>query len=134
MGILIPEDAKQIAEATFHCSICEALATHVELFVSSSIEEGRSGEPGGFLRAMGFIGEIEMVVSAEKIDELQGYMRRKSAQEMHEIYIKYAPCFCLQCERAYCKDHWVMSLEFDDGFYDCTRGSCPAGHEQLLDD
>src|SRR5688572_8264702 len=134
MGILIPEDAKQIADATFHCAVCERLATCLQLFASSGIDEAREGSTGGFLRVTGFLGEIEMVVSVEKIRELQTHMGKRSAREMHRMYLKYAPSFCLQCEKAYCKDHWVMSLEFDDGYYDCTRGSCPAGHEQLLDD
>ena len=42
---------------------------------------------------------------------------------------------CRQCGVAYCQRCWKVGWpEFDDGFYDCTRGECPKGHEQTLDD
>ena len=64
----------------------------------------------------------------------QTYIGQKSAENMHDMYLKYAPCFCLQCQKAYCADHWRMNLVFDDAYYDCTDGVCPEGHEQMLDD
>jgi hypothetical protein len=134
MGMLIPGDAKQIAEAVFVCTICEKVATHLKLFMPSKNEETQAGKSGGFLRVSGFLGEIEMVVAAAEISQLQAYIEQRRAQEMHEIYLKYAPCFCLQCEKTYCADHWQKSLVFDDGYYDCTDGVCPEGHEQMLDD
>ncbi len=37
--------------------------------------------------------------------------------------------------RRYRERCWdVEPPEFDDGFYDCTRGTCPKGHPQTLDD
>ena len=134
MGLLIPEDAEQIAETVFTCAICGEVACHLKLFVASASEEPQAGQLRSFLRASGFIGEIEMLVSGEEKDRLQAYMARRSAKEMHELYLKYAPCFCVQCGRAYCAAHWQMSLAFDEGFYDCTDGVCPEGHEQMLDD
>ena len=41
---------------------------------------------------------------------------------------------CHTCELNYCSTCWSTRVEFDDGFYDCMRGRCPRGHEQLLDD
>ncbi|MBS2031276.1 MAG: hypothetical protein JST54_25480 [Deltaproteobacteria bacterium] len=43
--------------------------------------------------------------------------------------------FCRECGRAYCSTCWsIGAAELDDGFYDCTRGTCPEGHEQVVDD
>ena len=42
--------------------------------------------------------------------------------------------YCPACDRAYCGDHYVMLAEYDEGFYDCTRGTCPEGHKRLVDD
>ena len=42
--------------------------------------------------------------------------------------------YCPNCDRAYCKDHWDLEEEWDEGFYDCTYGTCPEGHRRLLDD
>ena len=42
---------------------------------------------------------------------------------------------CRQCAVVYCEKCWTVGPpEFDDGFYDCTRGTCPKGHRQTLDD
>ncbi len=39
-----------------------------------------------------------------------------------------ASFYCPDCGASYCKDHWQQQVEFDDGFYDCTYGTCPQGH------
>jgi hypothetical protein len=132
--MLIPKDAKEIAEAVFVCAICQAVATRLELFAPSRIDETQADKSGGFLRVSEFLGEIEIVVSGAEIGQLQTHMEQQNAQEPHEMYLEYAPCFCLQCEKAYCANHWQTSLVFDDGYYDCTDGVCPEGHEQMLDD
>lgn len=41
---------------------------------------------------------------------------------------------CPACERCYCAGHWVEVPVFDDGFYDFTTGTCPRGHETMIDD
>lgn len=41
---------------------------------------------------------------------------------------------CSSCQLNYCSACWRTWIEFDDGFYDCTRGRCPHGHEQALAD
>jgi hypothetical protein len=47
---------------------------------------------------------------------------------------EYAPSWCPTCGATYCADHWLVSVEHDQGFYDLTRGRCPEGHERILDD
>ena len=29
---------------------------------------------------------------------------------------------------------WRTYVLFDEGFYDCTMGRCPRGHEHMIDD
>ena len=42
---------------------------------------------------------------------------------------------CQTCGRAYCEQCWTIGAPvFDEGFYDYTSGTCPAGHEQMVDD
>ncbi len=42
---------------------------------------------------------------------------------------------CLACNRVYCEQCWAIGAPvFDEGFYDYTAGTCPAGHEQVVDD
>ena len=42
--------------------------------------------------------------------------------------------YCPQCDRIYCARHYSPREEYDEGFYDCTRGTCPQGHSRILDD
>ena len=42
--------------------------------------------------------------------------------------------YCPQCRRVYCGDHYLLATEYDEGFYDCTRATCPAGHRRMVDD
>ena len=43
-------------------------------------------------------------------------------------------CYCPDCNKIYCKNHMKRRVVYDDGFYDCTYGTCPNGHERIIDD
>jgi hypothetical protein len=45
-----------------------------------------------------------------------------------------APFYCPDCALNYCRADWRSYVSFDEGFYDCTRGRCPRGHEHMIDD
>src|SRR5215218_306799 len=47
---------------------------------------------------------------------------------------EWAPFYCPECDQCYCRDHWRQQMEFDEGFYDFTLGTCPRGHTRILDD
>jgi hypothetical protein len=39
------------------------------------------------------------------------------------------------CHLAYCAAHWAdVAPTFDEGFYDATYATCPAGHRVMIDD
>ena len=40
--------------------------------------------------------------------------------------------YCPACGRVYCRSHYQLVTEYDDGFYDCTRGTCPEGHRRMV--
>jgi hypothetical protein len=45
--------------------------------------------------------------------------------------------YCPECDKVYCRNHMrteVVMDEDDPGFYDCTYGTCPAGHRRMIDD
>ena len=42
--------------------------------------------------------------------------------------------YCPECDKIYCWEHYNARVEYDDGFYDCTMGECPAGHRRMIDD
>jgi predicted RNA-binding Zn-ribbon protein involved in translation (DUF1610 family) len=57
------------------------------------------------------------------------------ARALHALDPELAPFHCPACGRTYCGDHWRVEDVFDeDGFHDAIRGTCPEGHERLLED
>ena len=54
--------------------------------------------------------------------------------ELRRIDWELAPFYCPECGQAYCRADWHTYVVFDEGFYDCTIGTCPAGHRHTVDD
>jgi hypothetical protein len=60
---------------------------------------------------------------------------RTDLLELHRLDSDAFGFICGKCGFAYCIDCWENVHEtFDEGFHDDTRGRCPEGHEQMLQD
>jgi len=87
------------------------------------------------LRRTGFIGEVMKFGDAEELHRLLERIRSADFASARGSDADFVAFHCRQCNRSYCERCWRMGPpEFDDGFYDCTRGTCPEGHEQIVDD
>lgn len=54
---------------------------------------------------------------------------------LHALDPELAPFWCPACAKVFCGAHWTVVDVFDDeGFHDAIRGTCPAGHERMLED
>jgi len=42
--------------------------------------------------------------------------------------------YCPKCDKIYCATHYKPEEEWDEGFYDCTYGTCPEGHRRIIHD
>ncbi len=42
--------------------------------------------------------------------------------------------YCPECDTIYCATHYTPEEEWDEGFYDCTYGTCPEGHRRIIHD
>lgn len=69
-------------------------------------------------------GLVELVSGVDVVDPL--VVRR--------LDWELAAFCCVSCRLNYCPTCWTTWAEFDDGFFDCMRGRCPRGHEQMLAD
>lgn len=61
-------------------------------------------------------------------------LRAIDADALYSIDPEFAPFLCRECAKSYCTQCWATWVDFDDGFYDCTRGRCPSGHVRVMDD
>ncbi|MBV9384722.1 MAG: hypothetical protein JOY82_22805 [Streptosporangiaceae bacterium] len=60
--------------------------------------------------------------------------RAPDPAELRRIDWELAPFYCPDCGLCYCRADWHTYVLFDEGFYDCTMGTCPAGHRHMVDD
>ncbi len=74
------------------------------------------------------------IFAPERLAPLADALRAGDGKALVNIDREYAPSYCYQCATHYCRTCWEVWVEYDDGFYDCTRGRCPEGHERSLDD
>lgn len=58
-----------------------------------------------------------------------------SAAALYALDPELTPFYCPDCTRSYCGEHWRRENVFeDDYFHEGIRGTCPEGHERLLED
>jgi hypothetical protein len=92
-------------------------------------EAGRLTIVEGELRRVTFTGTLTQPATHAVRDAL-GH-----ARALHALDFELAPFYCPPCDRVYCGEHWRRFDVFDDdGFHDSIRGTCPTGHERMLED
>jgi hypothetical protein len=65
---------------------------------------------------------------------VEAALRSLDPVALYAIDREYAPFWCRSCGKSYCSACWVVWVDYDESFYDCTRGRCPEGHERIMDD
>lgn len=115
----------------FHCRTCGDVAGTVTLVPSAA--------GAAHLSISGLMFQETTDVTGDRLRRLQAVLATGQARDLYDIEPLWASFFCPQCDCSYCKQHWTVSLQFDDdddfpGWYDSARGVCPAGHERMVDD
>ncbi len=65
----------------------------------------------------------------DQISEVHSYFKNNSI-----VFEEGIDAYCPECDKIYCGVHYFTKEEWDDGFYDCTYGTCPAGHVRIIHD
>ena len=90
--------------------------------------------PNGVQRT-GFIGEVTRFGDAGELHGLLEAIRSCDYAAARRMDADFVAFHCRACNRSYCERCWrIGPAQFDEGFYDCTSGTCPEGHEQIVDD
>lgn len=116
------------------CAHCGAIAAEIALLVgwpssSNPSERCTRLERTGFLGKPTIYGDLETLASLFEAIEREDFV---SARFEDPDFVSF---HCRDCGKAYCERCWKQGpAEFDDGFYDCSRATCPEGHEQIIDD
>ena len=127
-------------QATFRCATCNGVAA-----TATYVCQGES-YPDPFLKDVahesdwlvidGFLGTHGKLLE-DLADAVRGALETANAKQLYEIDALWAPFYCYECQASYCQDCWTSWIVMDDefpGWYDCTDGICPKGHERMIDD
>jgi hypothetical protein len=67
------------------------------------------------------------ILKAENLSQVHEFMKQYHGYEGLDAY-------CPECDKIYCWEHYNATEEWEEGFYDCTYGTCPEGHKRMIDD
>ena len=83
---------------------------------------------------------IETVIDTSLAKEVFRLLDSKDLKGLHS-YLKIdiqleegMDAYCPKCDSIYCSEHYTTEEEWDEGFYDCTYGTCPKGHRRIIHD
>lgn len=121
-----PPAGTPTASRQFHCSACGASAAVVALFLT----DGR-----GRVARSCFTSDLRMPLSAAGYALVLQALLDGDAAALYQCDRELASFYCPDCGKSYCGAHWHRWDVFDDdGWHDSIRGTCPAGHERMLED
>lgn len=115
------------AAAEYTCTLCGAVAGRVEVVPSPT-------SPGKRLVHSVFYAMWQEASPNATYSHAVEALRGGDPRALWALNAEWAPFYCPECNACYCRVHWLEQLEFDEGFYDCTHGTCPEGHTRMLDD
>ena len=114
---------KTEARHVLACAVCAAPAVRFDLNVDRSTGERK-------LRFSGITCAFDLTVN----DDVLAWARSQDASALHAHIAGGMDAYCPSCDRVYCRDHYQTEERYDEGFYDCTYGTCPKGHRRMIDD
>ena len=127
-------------QATFRCAACNgvaATATYVrqgETYPDPFLKDAANEED--WLMIDGFLGAQGKCLDGHEA-AVRAALENSSAKQLYQLAPLWASFYCRKCQASYCWDCWDSWIVMDDelpGWYDCTEGICPKGHEKMLDD
>lgn len=126
---------------SFRCAACGEVAAVVRIVPASGRADlgpplGRQAQDRDGIVVDYFGGTVWKGAGAGPYQAVREILGEDSPDPaaLRRIDWEFAPFYCAACGENYCRAHWHSIVLFDEGFYDCTTGRCPRGHEQVIDD
>jgi hypothetical protein len=111
--------------ADFPCAACGASAAVVHLSVDRD---------NARVTRSCFTSTLEMPLSRGGVDLVREALATGNPEPLYRCDRELASFYCPDCAKAYCGAHWARRDIFEDDWHDSIRGTCPAGHERMLED
>jgi len=114
-----------LAWHTAYCAVHELPAGTLEILFSAPSDELH-------LVCQSFMGTASSLLSADGSAQIWSAISNHDDQAIFAFNSELAPWWCPQCRASYCSRCISTLTRYDDGFYDCTDGTCPKGHTRTL--
>ena len=116
------------------CDRCGRAAAEFALLPASVKGEGLFQDRDRLERT-DFMGAVTRFGDAEELAALFDMVCRGDYGAARGADADFVAFHCWECGKNYCQACWQIGPPvFDEGFYDYTMGTCPEGHEQMVDD
>jgi hypothetical protein len=71
--------------------------------------------------------------------QLFKHLEQENLSQAHAVMKKHRKregldAYCPTCDNIYCAQHYQTREEYDEGYYDCTWGTCPLSHKRIIHD
>lgn len=119
---------------TVPCAQCGRAAAELALLPKGTVSGGAASTRDRVERT-DFIGTLTRFGDPRELTQLFEAVCAGDYSAARSIDLDFVAFQCRACDAAYCDACWQLGAPvFDEGFYDYTPGTCPAGHEQVVDD
>lgn len=138
-----------MTSVTYPCASCPNPASTVTLVGRGQPDPNLTPAPPGLPDGVGSIfstvlpdagmlsikgGPVSVSLGPVDLDRVAAALATNDPAELFAIDFELAPFWCPKCAASYCGDHYRAITLYDEGYFDCIRGTCPAGHERMLMD
>lgn len=113
------------------CAVCSEIAVIFKTGVPEIEKENKLLYSGIAMRTYFSLEHAPKVFSLLQKDDIRGvheYIIEKTA------FREGVDGYCPDCDKIFCREHYNVQETFDEGFYDCSYGTCPSGHRRMIDD
>lgn len=120
------------SEYQLPCVVCGAIAVTFAIGIPQFSEE----------KAICYTGIVHGAgINLKAADRIFTWLEQEQIGLVHAFLEKHIVIFeegidayCPECDKIYCSLHYATREEWDDGFYDCTYGTCPENHTRIIHD
>ena len=127
-------DSHPSRHLTLPCTRCGRAAAEIALLPATETGESM-WHSRDRLERTDFLGTVVKFGAYARLLDFFETLCRGEYAAVRTDYADFVAFYCETCGQAYCDQCWRIGTPvFDEGFYDYTLGTCPQGHEQVVDD
>ncbi len=119
-------------EYDIHCSACGKVAAKFK--VGPTWPASKTGELALLYEGTTKSTQLGLTYADAIFENLKSEKVAAVNSLLEEKWVGGLDAYCPTCDKVYCKEDYDVEEQWDEGFYDCSYGTCPEGHRRLIGD